>query len=691
MGIHHYMRHLAARQLQSANGIDFLKLQLANGVDYKAVNDAQETFVHTFIRSLVQLVEAAKVHPSLKAHQDQAMALLDELLKLEGVDWLLRDSEGKLALHIAAEEKLDEESHSVFIRLLLSKKCGKWNCRVESSGISTFDYLFSDLQREVDTTRVCSRLDGFWKSFTSRSDMDLSRQKSTHAWEHRLLSTAAQFQSSGKPVVNLRLLAVDSLLNNGFAYDSYRKEMSEGVGGMLTVHRLIEDLSDPYDVELLRKLLHVRWDYTGQKLDCSVPISFDMEHHAGGWIFDWEQLTGKKESVLHLAAKSTKLRDPGELLDLLLSSGRCSRRVNSPDGSKHTPLYYAIQSRQLASVKVLLAGGADVNGYCETKLPGMNGYSRLCQTPLHVAAELGEDQILRTLLQNDADINAVQKPGGASALVVAAEKLDEETQRQYLTVISSLLKSAQIRGSTTAGRADASADGVIDQSHRAFLYNLYDKVDDDISFCRSLLADNMDIFQGIIGLLVENCTGNISILMGQAGGTENIFRRLAKTVIESFTAGPKYQQESTVALVFLESLLASNLEHRKFDVDMLERDAPEGRSTLAALLSFIMCNSTYRYEPDAMWKTSHLQCIRLLLKQCESKTIWSKSCLLEEPLGGGCGQSQELKLTPLDYLRRVMLPYISGEVGDKFKVLGHLESIAKLLEGEETCRPGKAT
>ena len=74
--------------------------------------------------------------------------------------------------------------------------------------------------------------------------------------------------------------------------------------------------------------------------------------------------------------------------------------VNKPDNDGATPLFAALERRQLKAIKLLIGAGADVNK------PTNNG-----ATPLDIAAELGHHEAMKLLIEAGADVNKPIREG----------------------------------------------------------------------------------------------------------------------------------------------------------------------------------------------------------------------------------------------------------------------------------------
>lgn len=84
-------------------------------------------------------------------------------------------------------------------------------------------------------------------------------------------------------------------------------------------------------------------------------------------------------------------------------------QVNAQDRGGRTPLHYAAIRGHVAVAKLLLANGAEVNG------KGRSG-----RTPLHEAIRASRTEMVAFLLSKGADVNARISVGGDNALYMAA-------------------------------------------------------------------------------------------------------------------------------------------------------------------------------------------------------------------------------------------------------------------------------
>jgi len=111
----------------------------------------------------------------------------------------------------------------------------------------------------------------------------------------------------------------------------------------------------------------------------------------------------------------------GEISELLILKGA---RINAKDRYGRTPLHYSVVTGRRDVAEILISHGAEINardsgGVSPLHLVDQSGskgmktqflsspaLSRGGNTPLHIAAAIGEKTILELLLTNNADINS---------------------------------------------------------------------------------------------------------------------------------------------------------------------------------------------------------------------------------------------------------------------------------------------
>ena len=98
------------------------------------------------------------------------------------------------------------------------------------------------------------------------------------------------------------------------------------------------------------------------------------------------------EAIKKIKAYPAKASAYQRILKLLIAVGA---DVNATDNSKETPLHLAAEVGQVAVVNALIAAEADVNA--------TNNYR---ETPLHLAAKWGRLEVMRALIAAEAGVNA---------------------------------------------------------------------------------------------------------------------------------------------------------------------------------------------------------------------------------------------------------------------------------------------
>jgi ankyrin repeat protein len=127
-----------------------------------------------------------------------------------------------------------------------------------------------------------------------------------------------------------------------------------------------------------------------------------------GWLFPRGAQLARDWPELVLAAREGR---SGDIAAQVARGADPDRYDSGPN--RWTPLLHAVHKNQLASVRALIAAGANVDR------PAPNGL-----TPLMLAASQGEEEIVRELLAAGADPHAEQ-PGGETALTRAVLAGDE--------------------------------------------------------------------------------------------------------------------------------------------------------------------------------------------------------------------------------------------------------------------------
>ncbi|RSM02634.1 hypothetical protein CEP52_007862 [Fusarium oligoseptatum] len=165
------------------------------------------------------------------------------------------------------------------------------------------------------------------------------------------------------------------------------------------------------DINLLRKLLnrfHAVWEPNSAFLP---PLE------------DWERHNSLFLALLYICFTGTMQDKSPFLCGLLHGSSRIQhtsgpRRLDGlflSDAGKKPPLCIAIERKNSQMVQSLLDAGANVNQYDDTL--------ELGRSPLQLAVELGDLDLVNSLKKRGADINAPPSfDGGATALQLAAMK-----------------------------------------------------------------------------------------------------------------------------------------------------------------------------------------------------------------------------------------------------------------------------
>ncbi|KAG6355420.1 hypothetical protein INS49_003382 [Diaporthe citri] len=130
---------------------------------------------------------------------------------------------------------------------------------------------------------------------------------------------------------------------------------------------------------------------------------------------DWDWQNGT--TLLHVASRYQLM---GPLLGILQSKELLENKIDASDDENRTPLWWAAYEGHEAVVRLLLDNGANINAVC-----GEYGHA------LRVASLEANEQVIRVLLDYGADIN-VQCGGLGNALQVASCNRSEQVVRLLL-------------------------------------------------------------------------------------------------------------------------------------------------------------------------------------------------------------------------------------------------------------------
>jgi ankyrin repeat protein len=95
--------------------------------------------------------------------------------------------------------------------------------------------------------------------------------------------------------------------------------------------------------------------------------------------------------------------DQAEMVKLLLAAGA---KIDRKNDSGETPLYRAVVLRKQSIARILLEGGADVNARLDRERYPVISSGPSLFTPLHVAAQRGDVDMIELLVSHKADVKA---------------------------------------------------------------------------------------------------------------------------------------------------------------------------------------------------------------------------------------------------------------------------------------------
>jgi ankyrin repeat protein len=148
-------------------------------------------------------------------------------------------------------------------------------------------------------------------------------------------------------------------------------------------------------------ILH-SWGWGGDPADAARVIKFAISHGA-----DVNALQGESRwTPLHSACYQGR----GSVAEVFIDNGA---DVNAKDKHSHTPLYFAVRKKDIDTVKLLIAKGANVNVKEEKK----GGAS-----PLHAAIERRHPDMAKLLIAKGADLNARNNEGETPLFIASAHR-----------------------------------------------------------------------------------------------------------------------------------------------------------------------------------------------------------------------------------------------------------------------------
>ncbi|RTL06617.1 ankyrin repeat domain-containing protein [Candidatus Dependentiae bacterium] len=106
---------------------------------------------------------------------------------------------------------------------------------------------------------------------------------------------------------------------------------------------------------------------------------------------------------------------------LIYSCYNIKNAVNTADQLNYSPLFYAVQNKDITIATLLLEVNANPNRHAQE------------ETPLNAAIRLQEEELVKLLLEHKADVNVANKKDGKTALHQAVEiHMNDNTRKKAI-------------------------------------------------------------------------------------------------------------------------------------------------------------------------------------------------------------------------------------------------------------------
>nr|XP_023688952.1 receptor-interacting serine/threonine-protein kinase 4 isoform X1 [Paramormyrops kingsleyae] len=274
-------------------------------------------------------------------------------------------------------------------------------------------------EKDYSLTELLSQVDsGISRSFDRMKEDCTQCKDNTSKRLSGISSVDSAFSSQGSITLSFER---ENMANDSGTLDVQRKKLCEAIR-MEDIGKLMKILQ-PQDVDLLLEggfsLLHYAVQLANEEA-----VKFLLLNNANPNLPN-----GKGSTALHLAAEK-RLRNMAELLLL----GR-KTNVNAKDEDQYTPLHFAAQNGDEAITRLLLDKNASIN---EVDFEG--------RTPSHIACQHGQENVVRVLLSRGADVHLPGKDNWTPLHFAAWQG--------HLPIVKLLVKQAgaNINSQTSDGR-----------------------------------------------------------------------------------------------------------------------------------------------------------------------------------------------------------------------------------------------
>lgn len=340
--------------------------------------------------------------PAKKIEKDKFLKLCKNLVIFDASADRFRFCHASVSEYIADSLWTPEDSHCYAAKTCLRHLFLAYGEPAEATGDS------SRPGRDGITTNVDGRMA---KALVTSSDASRFHRYCGHNWFHHVQCYEAMASPSQLDANLISLLKsfLKSPLQSGHVYKSWHREFSDNIE-FEGHHVLTGDISPP-DLPILAM--------------CFFAIGTSLL--ADGWWNVTEEcsslLNSKGDTLLILAVLGGSLR----ICEALVESGVHIDHI----GSTYSALHYAAYFGRFEIARLLLENAATVNikGLSTATLIGID----CIETPLTLAAQNGDHQMIRLLVEKGANVNYVP-PGGyrRTALCSSVRRGDLEAARFLL-------------------------------------------------------------------------------------------------------------------------------------------------------------------------------------------------------------------------------------------------------------------
>ncbi|PIG85595.1 hypothetical protein AARAC_007318 [Aspergillus arachidicola] len=384
------------------------------------------TALHCAIGKTIDL--PSRVVAEVSAEDEQLEVI--KLLASEGADTNARTLTGEAPLHLLANIELPE----LILPLadLLIEYGAKINA-VDSDGCTSLHLAVKNCQDDLVAILLYQDADTEIMNENGETALELAERLDFQGIVHALLSAGA----TGRQNQELHRLAQSECLR--LAQELI--ERGDSIAPSMLEDMMCGAAEDGHDVLILYLLVHMRDDQYKASLDKALHIAASyrrrgiVEHlvRCGVPVLDYttESRTLADQAVLNLAAESgdeavvRTLLEYGVTVEInaLCLAIKCAAEgicdlllkhvddINTLNDTGYGPLHFAVVYWKPSISKMLLNQKAKVDIQTSYEQETPNGLNIVAETPLHIAARVGNRDMAQILLQHGADIHALDDRG----------------------------------------------------------------------------------------------------------------------------------------------------------------------------------------------------------------------------------------------------------------------------------------